>query len=644
MRWLLLALLTSAAALNALALGGCSSRRRSEVGLAAATAFFALLAFPVLLLGYAGFLTARNLALLATCLHVALFFALRAPRTTRAHLKTCARTALDLANLPFDALSEALRARSFAFVSLAAAYAMIAYALLIAVLVPVTSWDGFMYHEPIVGFAIQNHGFGVVDLPPNDTIQATNGYPRLCEALSLWFVIFTDRTLVDLPNVLAAPPLMLGVYALSRTAEGPAAAAPSGRADHMLSLAWPSILVLMPQLWAQLAHVYIDVLVGAFAVTAIVFATRPEYRIRDALVAALALTLLMGSKFSALSMVPVIGAVAAFRLIRSHGRSRPRVTLGVLAGSIAIIAGTGAVQLVHNLCEFQNPIWPASLDIPPLGIRWHGLKSMRHIVVDVPLREAIATAYALPVNGHGDVMDRGYGYAFAWVVFPLGLVATALLGLAAARDAVQRKRWSTTRGVGWVAAITVAGILTAPTLSGRNARYNCHLLAGLMAALTWATRRASWLRVREGMIGATLFLSIFPFSFIGPYVRTWGMTDDLASVLLHPFAHHAYVEHPTFDLLGKERVEELHTGDRVAFDKGIVFVGALWNFQYDNVVHFIPTDSPGQFLAAVRKYNPKWMAAGSEDNQKELEKTGQWELVGKISDLADQKVYRRVSR
>jgi hypothetical protein len=86
------------------------------------------------------------------------------------------------------------------------------------------------------------------------------------------------------------------------------------------------------------------------------------------------------------------------------------------------------------------------------------------------------------------------------------------------------------------------------------------------------------------------------------------------------------------------------TGDRVAFDKDTFFIGALWNFRYDNVIRFLSADSAGDFLAQVRKYDPKWVAATNGDNQKALRATGEWELVGKISDAGGQEVYRRIRR
>ena len=108
--------------------------------------------------------------------------------------RALARAALAQARLPFDALHEALRARSFVLLGLLMSAALILWTAISSYYAPSwRQWDALWYHEPIVAFTIQNHGFAMVDLP-RDGLQKINGYPRLCEMTQLWFVIFTDST------------------------------------------------------------------------------------------------------------------------------------------------------------------------------------------------------------------------------------------------------------------------------------------------------------------------------------------------------------------------------------------------------------------------------------------------------------------
>src|SRR5437773_419477 len=103
------------------------------------------------------------------------------------------RAAEALLGLPRDAFQLAFRARSFALLGLACATMAILVSAWLTYLAPSESWDGFFYHEPIIGLALQNHGFRMVTLPPSMVVQPINGYPRLCEAFALWFVVFTDK-------------------------------------------------------------------------------------------------------------------------------------------------------------------------------------------------------------------------------------------------------------------------------------------------------------------------------------------------------------------------------------------------------------------------------------------------------------------
>jgi hypothetical protein len=632
--WLVLALLTGAVALNAVGVAvRVGPSGRAELATVAATAFYGFLATPVLLLGFVGLLTARNLGLVEGLAMAGTFALLVGGRPVRVHLGDCARAFRGLATLPRDALVEAARARSLVLLGVVCAGLLIVHTLLVAVLVPCTSWDGLMYHGPIVGFAIQNHGFAPVPLPPNDTVQATNGYPRVCEAVGVWFTIFTDVTLLELPNVLAAPAMMLAAYALVRRF-----------GDRVTSMGYAAALILMPQAWAQLCQVCIDIQVGFFAVAALYFATRPTLRTRDVWCATAALALLMGSKFSGLSMVPPIALVAYARLIPSSLRRRPLSTLSAIVGGGLALLGIAAAFPLRNWRAFKNPLWPVSFDNARLGIHWKGLKTMAEVVADSPMRPIVDAAYEVPVHGFRDIIDRGYGYGLAWVVIPLGLLAVAIGGAVVAAELlrIKERRWAST--LGWVLLLLVVGLFTAPTLSGRNARYNLHLVAGLMAAVAWLFSRQAWARPREGAVATAIVLSLMPFFWTDGFQWAWGMTDDPWAVFLHPLAHHRYLEKPTFDFLAQQRAAELAPGDEVDFDDGIIFIGALWNFDFSSSIRYVPFESEKAFLATIDRRAPRWVAAGNPGAQAALEHSHCWQLVGKLSPVGEQRVYRRLAR
>jgi hypothetical protein len=68
------------------------------------------------------------------------------------------------------------------------------------------------------------------------------------------------------------------------------------------------------------------------------------------------------------------------------------------------------------------------------------------------------------------------------------------------------------------------------------------------------------------------------------------MTEHLKA----PFGSHAVSSHPTLDLLGRQREEELHAGDRVVYTEDLAFVGAAWNFAMSNRVEYVPFSDAAQ--------------------------------------------------
>lgn len=623
--------LTAGAGLNAIGIAiRCKPSGRAELGIAASIVFYAMLSAPVLGLGLVERLTAFNLAVVSSAVFGVTFWTLVRGGSARRHLAECGRAAVDLLALPVRALVEAARARSVVVLGLVASYAIIGYAFVFAILAPVSWWDSAIYHEPIIGFAIQNHGFGIVTLPPEAMAQSIDSFPRVCEATSTWFAILTDRTLVELPNVLAAPALMLTVYAMAQ----------QGGGERMASMGWAAVVLLMPQTRSQLARVYVDVQLGFFAVAGLYFATRPRSRIRDAACATVALMLFVGTKFSALTLGPPVVLVVVARVLIAHVRTRRAAALAAAAGSGLCVAGMALIFPLRNWKVFHNPVWPVAYENKRLGLHWHGVMTLDEMVKRPALRTILAQMYEPAGKGIRDVMDRGYGYAVPWVLFPLAALAFAVatvvvaLALVRTREPPPRLAW-----LGWVLFVVAAWTLGAPAPTGQEARYNINLVAGSTFLVAWLLDGSAWRRVREGVMGAAIALSIIPIFWEGDYLWSWGITNDPAAIFRHPFAHPAYVDEPTFDLLGKERAAEIGPGDRVAFDDHISFLALLWNFDFSNSIKYIPFKSEKDYVAAIDGYDPKWVVTGGDAPRDLLEKHG-WERVGK---LEDHQVLRRAA-
>ncbi len=629
--WLVLIALTALAALAAV---GVASRAapegRAELGVLATLVFFALLVTPVHLLGYSGHLTAPLLAAFSVLLSGAAFLASAWRRGVRRHFEDTLRHAITILCMAPDGLRQATRARSVVLIGLVWAAGVIGLSAWVMYLAPSESWDGLFYHEPMVGLAIQNHGFSVVNLPPIEAVQAINGYPRLCESVALWFVIFTDKTFIEIGNTLAAPALMWAVYAIARRF-----------GDRVIAMGWAAVTILMPAMWTQLATSMIDVEVAFFLLAALYFCTRPRYRVRDAVCATLAMLLVTGSKSTALVWVPPLALIAYGRLLLHHWRGRRWPSVAVIGGGVTLMVGLAALTFVRNWIVFKNPLWPITYDVPKLGIHWAGLQTLASMVPDPPLADLAAVKYGLPIGGVGDVIRRDYGYAVPWVIVPLGASAFFIALLASVRDLVlgQRSRACELILLSFPALVALR---FSPSLS--IGRFNVHIVASFMFAVSWSAGHKHWLRWGEGAVAAAIVLSIMPFFWMQGWY--WGTNPTGLAVLLH----HSREERASMNIasfqmpaaVARLREIELGPGDRVAYTQELAFSGVLWNFRFTNHVEYVPFTRADEFLDRLNQVQPKWVAVGrSSSGQVALDsRPRDWEFVGEAAHTGTTVIYR----
>jgi hypothetical protein len=632
MGWFTLLTLTAMAAVGSLA----AARRglpagRAELGVLAALIFFALLALPVLALGYAGQLRPRPLALLSALLSASTFALASRGMPPGAGLIDVARAARALAALPGEALGEAWRARSLVLVGLLFSAGLLLLGAVVTYLAPAESWDGFHYHDPIVGFALQNAGFSAVPLPPREMVQATNGYPRLGEALSLWFVIFTDRTLIELPNLLAAPPLLLAAHALARR-----------HLDRLSALACAPILLLLPGLWSQLRTTYIDIEVSFFVTSAILFGTSPRGRVRDAAAATLAMALFAGSKMTALAWVPPFALVVFGRLLARHRAGRPRAAWGASVVGGLILLATLLFTPLRNARAFHSPLWPVACSNATLGVRWSGLSTLGTLMPHPSPREWFSIKTAAPQGGVDDIVHRDYGQAFPWLLAPLGLLGALLSLIEAAQEARRRER-GPARTFAWLLLAAALSLAVTPSLY--PVRFNVAAVLILMVAGLRLVQAESRGRLREGLIGAAIALSVIPLFWTqGWYLGiSWPRLRELA---LHPAAERAAMYSEPYGMsesVARLREREIGAGDRVSFGEEIICPGVLWNDHFSNEIAYLPFQSQESFLARLDAYGPRWAVVGAfSPGRAALESRPQaWEYVGESTRIDRGQIYRR---
>ncbi|AKT39909.1 hypothetical protein [Chondromyces crocatus] len=637
--WLLLLALTTLAALAALALSlRAEPAGRAETGVLFTATFFALIVTPVFALGYTHALRPIPLAITSLLLSLSTLLATAPDRSAsglHAHATTLARAALALAGLPFVAIARALRERSFTALGLAVAALAIAFSAWLTYLAPSESWDGFFYHEPIIGFALQHHGFRMVDLPPHMVVQAANGYPRACEAFALWFVLFTDRTLIEIGNTAAAPGLMLVTFVLARRYTS----------DRVSAMGWSAALLLMPAMLTQLRTSLIDVQVTFFLLAAVHHATRPTLRFRDAAACVLCLALLLASKSTGLAWAPPVALVLFGRLFLHHARTRLAPALGLLLASAAFLLGTAALTFARNWTAFGNPLWPVSYENPALHIDWPGLVTLDELSPKLSLRDLIQLKYGRPIPGIADALVHDYGHGVPWIVVPLALLALLATLLTALRARLTRSPEPRTDNLLLVIALGAALLVASPSLA--IARYNGHLVAIAMVTIAaWAGRRRTRWRLHEGAIAATLTLTLLPWLWTGWFFGLDLEPRHLPDLLRSTPEERASMNVATFQMppdVARAREQELGPGTLVVFTQDLAFPGVLWNHAMSNRVEHVRYDDVASFLSRLDTLKPTWVvvADGSAARTALNAEAHRWERVGVATKEGSTVAFRR---
>lgn len=662
--YLVLATLTALAALAALAVAlRAELSGRAETVVATTMIWNAIVVAPIYVLGLTNHLGARTLAIVCTVWFTAVFAATFVRVDRRVFARRIGRALIDSLRLPFDALREAVRARSLVAVGHVLALAAIVWTIAMSWYCPNWGqWDALWYHEPMIGFTLQNHGFAMVDLPM--TLQKINGYPRLCEMTQLWFVVFTDRRLVEVVNSLVAPALVLSVYLL----------ASRYTRDRVAAAGWGVALFLPPFVSNLLATQYVDMHYAAFVLAAVHFATRPTLRVRDALLASICLALAIGSKSMALVPVGIVAPIALVRLIVSHGRRRTREVVAASIAGAGCIVGTAAETYWRNWKHFHNPFWPdLKVDIPKWGIHWPGVVEWgagkyaagnQRIDMNLPLGQFLGDLLAIPYSKTGSYVYQtfDYGFAVGWCVLPLAIIALVAITCAVVASWMfGLTRWSTWRAAPettnalLVSLPAIAILETSPALW--SARYNIAAVGIMMVLVAWLGGRKRFGRLGEGAVVFSALAGVVMFFWVKP---RWIFTPTELSRLAH-VPYPAREVTPVRDFAGEDvylargsaitrdvglaREAEIGDGDVVAFDETYGgFPALFWNNRYSNRVVYLPDAST--FVSDAEKLGAKWIYCSYSDwNLGRLrEKDSGWQEIGTLNVEGWGAMFRRVAK
>jgi hypothetical protein len=621
-------------------------RGRAELLVATTMLWNGLVVAPIYALGLTNRLWPRSLAVVALLTAFATFGLASVGVGLRALARDTARAGAGLLRLPFEALALAARSRRFVFLAVLSAALLLPYLAVSAYLgQPLPHWDPLWYHDTMVGLTLQNHGFAYVDLP--DTLQKVNGYVRLGEMTQLWMVVFADRRLADVTNLLFAPAIAAGTYALARR-----------YTDRVTAIGWGVCVVLMPGCASYLHSTYVDPQNAALILGAALFSTLDRPRPSDGLLAGLGLALSIGSKGIALVSVPVIGVVGAVLLLRAHWHTRRGPAVAVVAAGAALVLATASVTYLRNYLHFHNPLWPdMRVEIPSLGIHWPGQgpwgggaeaggKSGLPVNLNEPLPRLLDHFYALPWSVKGMYFDQAveYGVGVVWVALPLGVLAFVTVFVVTLRGRLGHLAADEAAPPLAIALILGAMVAGSPALW--SPRYHPAHVALLFVLVAWLTRRPAWERLGDAALAFVTMTSLMMFWW-QPEPR-WYFTPERLLALARAPVLNRELDHelgaPTTLAVGLAREKELRPGALLVFNEQYAgFPSLFWNNTYSNRVQFMhggPT-----FLARAAGAGATWVFMSAQDPQVPAARAAGsgWQEVGQLNPINSGFAFRHIA-
>jgi hypothetical protein len=601
---------------------------RAERALGVSMLWNALVLAPVHATGVANVLTRPTLSIASVVLSAATFALAARGHGIEASLRAAMREGVQLGRAPFEILRQCFRHGPIALAAWFALAFALAWTLALVYLAPSESWDGVWYHDTMVGYAIQQHGYAPAYLPPTDLVQQANGYPRDSEMSALWLVLFTDRRFIELPNTLAVVPLALATAAFCRR---------WGRGDPAIAFLWGVAIVLFPGVRLEMRTTYCDNFYAAWAAASFYFATHPKMDVRRGVLASVALALCLGSKSMGLMLVPLLAVIALAILAVRRGLAGWKGTAATGLVAAAVIVLFGGFKYLLNWKQYGNPFFPIALTVA--GHAFPGPIQLDSVDVSGSNAQTFANLLAVPVPGHDFVDTRVYGYGMSvgYVLGPtagLALIvalASAIPGLASA--ALQRRR-PTSRElepvqVLLVGAVALVTLWKSPALWA--ARYNVHAVVVAMAATHWLSHRlARPEALATGAAAACFVTNVIAWNWSQPgWQYDWAQIAALARMPPQERAATSQLDVKS-TMLARER--ELGDGDVVVWSDDLPFPSLLWNERMSNHLEYVPSGDGTSYVDQAERIGAKWLVVGTGNPAMGVvqARSDRWQSVGSV--------------
>lgn len=596
------------------------SAGRAERALAAAILWLGALCIPVHVLGWLNVLDKASLAIgLSSSIAILLLVAWFPNRDWR----TTAATVWDTICVPWDALRETWRERSVGAVGLVVCAGILVWTAWLAYLAPSSSWDGLMYHEGIVGFAIQNHGFRWVEVPPG-VVEQVNGFPRTCEYLALIAAILDGKRFMDLVPSAVSPIAILAFYVLLRRV----------MKDRSAAVAAACALFLIPAIVLQLRSTYVDIEYTICFAACCHFVTRSKLDQSHAWITALAIGLLGGMKVTGLLLAPPLLGIWCLRVFAASWKERDWRFIPTLFVGAASVVGLGGITYLRNWTMQHNVVWPSDLNVDRLNIHWHGpwpISNMQHAATDV-----WQDLFDLPKPDEqfADSRDNGYGTAGAFLILPLaifGLLRLVWRVSARVVTAPFRAAPPSHSDEPWLLLLTlVAGGAFAMSPAFWWARLNLHIvvIGFVLAGYLVGSFRSR--RLAEAAMGGAILLGAVNLYWSKP---RWDVGFEAMRTLLSE-SERERIAHTLNDIVmpnetARAREGELHSGDVLVVTTH-PFVGTLWNEHYTNRVIYVRFHGRAAFMSELERLHAKWVVVQSTGSEASAlrQDSAHWASIG----------------
>jgi len=596
----------------------------AERGLATALMGTALIEAVIYALGWSN--TLSRAAMVGGALGLALVIGAVAVASTPASGRgALLHDARELLTAPFTLGRSLFRVRSVTALGHVWIWGLAIWTGIAAWLAPSGAWDGLWYHEPMVGFALQNRGFEIIEVQP--MLEMVNGYPRATENLMLWAAALYDRRLVDVVPSFALLVATLGVFTLARR----------HGASQTASIGVAVIAVTIPGAALELRSTYVDLSVLAATLVALHFVTRIELRARDVWMAGLALGLLGAIKANGAVFAGLLGG---WLLLRVLARMEPRLLASLLGAFV--VAGLYALPTyARNYLLHANPLWPITYDSELLGVSLEGTVDAGHMQRGFDYVWAELTGPPQIGENYHDTGRHAYGYALPFVAAPLLLLAAPTL----IWQWLTRQGDRTARGPLTALAFCLGfGLLVQLASPGHHwSRFSLAFPATALVVIAWWLSKGARSRLEEGAMGAMLVLNALTLWWDVP---AWDLTVTEGTGLAGVWpaertpaitGHGLWHAEP-----GRRRDGGLGPGDVAVFTDDIGFVGNLWNDDFSNTVLYVPYTGREAFLDRLDELDAEWAYVRTDSSEASaLRSVAQrWALVGPGS--FDDSIFARV--